>query len=51
MEELVHRIIHHEVPFELKDCVIYELNLNNLVADTKYRGEFEEKSKSCLIFS
>ena len=49
MEELVRRIIHHEVPFELKDCVIYELNLNHLVTGTKYRGEFEKKSKSYLI--
>lgn len=48
VEELARRIVNHEVPLELKDCVIYELSLNNLVAGTKYRGEFEEKIQKLL---
>ncbi len=48
VEELARRIANNQVPYELKDCVIYELNLNALVAGTKYRGEFEEKIQKLL---
>jgi ATP-dependent Clp protease ATP-binding subunit ClpA/ATP-dependent Clp protease ATP-binding subunit ClpC len=30
---------------KLKNKVIYELDISNVVAGTKYRGEFEEKLK------
>lgn len=43
VEEIARRIAQKEVPSCLQDIVIYELNINNLVAGTKYRGEFEEK--------
>ncbi len=48
VEELARRILQHEVPRALENCVIYELNLNHLVAGTKYRGEFEEKIQKLL---
>ncbi|MBR3840432.1 MAG: ATP-dependent Clp protease ATP-binding subunit [Erysipelotrichales bacterium] len=43
IEELARRIVNNEVTDYLRNYVIYELNINNLVAGTKYRGEFEEK--------
>ena len=43
VEEVARRIVQKEVAPCLQDLVIYELNINNLVAGTKYRGEFEEK--------
>ena len=33
---------------KLKNKVIYELDISNVVAGTKYRGEFEEKLKKIL---
>jgi len=43
IEEVARRIAHKEVPVCMQDTIIYELNINTLVAGTKYRGEFEEK--------
>lgn len=43
IEEIARRISNNEISDCLKNYVIYELNINNLVAGTKYRGEFEEK--------
>ena len=43
VEELAYRIVKNQVPDELKHCVIAELNVNQMVAGTKYRGEFEKK--------
>lgn len=36
------------VPDELKQKTIYELDISNVVAGTKYRGEFEEKLKKIM---
>ena len=33
----------HIVPQELREKIIYELSLNNLISGCKYRGDFEEK--------
>ena len=43
IEELARRIINKEVPKELENMEIYELEMGSLVAGTKYRGEFEER--------
>lgn len=43
VEEIARRIINNEVPLFLKDKIIFNLNLANVIAGTKYRGEFEEK--------
>ena len=43
VEELARLISTGNVPFKLKDKVIYNVSMSSLVAGTKYRGEFEEK--------
>ena len=43
VEEIARRIVNKEVPLFLKDKIILNLNLANVIAGTKYRGEFEEK--------
>ena len=43
VEELSRRITMGDVPYKLKDKVIYSISMSSLVAGTKYRGEFEEK--------
>ena len=48
VEELAHRITIGNVPFKLKDKVIYSISMSVLVAGTKYRGEFEEKINKVL---
>ena len=60
VEELARRIVKKEVPIELQNMEIYELEMASLVAGTKYRGEFEErftkiikeitKEKNIIIF-
>ena len=60
VEELARRIVCKEVPLELQNMEIYELEMGSLVAGTKYRGEFEErltkiikeviKEKNIIIF-
>lgn len=37
-----------EVPIELHNSRIVEIDIANMVAGTKYRGEFEERIKKCL---
>lgn len=43
VEELARRIVNNDVPSFLKNKTILSLNLANVIAGTKYRGEFEEK--------
>ena len=43
VEELAKKIINGDVPNNLKDKEIINLNLFSVIAGTKYRGEFEEK--------
>lgn len=43
IEELARKIVNDEVPTFLKNKEIYNLNIANVIAGTKYRGEFEEK--------
>ncbi len=49
VEELAKRIAQGNVPDSLKNNLIFELNLNCLVAGTKYRGEFEEKIQKIIM--
>lgn len=40
---LAQRIVNGEVPKNLKNKIIYSLNVNDLVAGTSFRGQFEER--------
>ena len=44
-EGLAHRIVKGDVPENLKDKVIYSLDMGALIAGAKYKGEFEERLK------
>ena len=47
-EGLAHRIIKGDVPENLKDKIIYSLDMGALIAGAKYKGEFEERLKSVV---
>lgn len=47
-EGLAHRIINGDVPENLKNKVVYSLDMGSLVAGAKYKGEFEERLKSVV---
>ena len=48
VEEISRRIVSGNVPYKLKDKIIYSISMSVLVAGTKYRGEFEEKINRIL---
>jgi len=48
VEGLAQKIQNREVPKLLQDKRMVELNINSLVAGSKYRGEFEERIKQVL---
>lgn len=47
-EGLAKRIVDGEVPEILSNAVIYSLDMGNLLAGTKYRGDFEKRLKAVL---
>ena len=47
-EGLAHRIVQGDVPENLKDKLIYSLDMGALIAGAKYKGEFEERLKSVV---
>lgn len=47
-EGLALKIVEGNVPDYLKDHTVYNLDIGNLLAGSKYRGEFEEKLKEVL---
>ncbi len=47
-EGLALRIVHGDVPDNLKNRSIFSLDMGALIAGAKYRGEFEERLKAVL---
>jgi ATP-dependent Clp protease ATP-binding subunit ClpB len=47
-EGLAHRIVDGDVPENLKDKVVYSLDMGSLIAGAKYKGEFEERLKAVV---
>ena len=47
-EGLAYKIVEGDVPKYLLDYTVYNLEIGNLLAGSKYRGEFEEKLKDVL---
>lgn len=48
VEGLAKRIAVNDVPENLKDKSLFELDMSSLIAGAKYRGEFEERLKAVL---
>ena len=48
VEGLAGRIVRGDVPENLRDKEIYSLDMGQLIAGAKYKGEFEERLKSVI---
>src|SRR5690349_10732490 len=48
VEGLAHRVINGDVPDNLKSKIIYALDMGQLIAGAKYKGEFEERLKGVV---
>ena len=47
-EGIAWRIIEGKAPADLQHCIVYILDLANLLAGTKYRGDFEKRLKAVI---
>jgi ATP-dependent Clp protease ATP-binding subunit ClpC len=48
VEGLAQRIVNDDVPENLRNKRLVEVNINSMVAGAKYRGEFEERAKQLI---
>lgn len=48
VEGLAQRIINHDVPENLKNRIVFSLDMGALIAGAKYQGEFEERLKGVV---
>lgn len=48
IEGLAQRIVRGDVPSNLKDKIIYEIDMGALIAGAKFQGEFEERLKAVI---
>ena len=48
VEGIVQRIVQGDVPDNLKNRMVFSLDMTSLVAGTKYRGDFEDRLKKIL---
>ena len=49
-EGLAKRIVDKEVPDLIQESVVFSLDLGNLLAGTKYRGDFEKRMKKVIKY-
>ena len=47
-EGLAHRIVDGDVPENLKNKIVFSLDMGALIAGAKYKGEFEERLKAVI---
>jgi ATP-dependent Clp protease ATP-binding subunit ClpB len=47
-EGLAHRIVDGDIPENLKNKVVFSLDMGALIAGAKYKGEFEERLKAVI---
>ncbi len=47
-EGLAHRIVQGDIPENLKNKIIYSLDMGALIAGAKFKGEFEERLKAVI---
>ncbi|MBC7826706.1 MAG: ATP-dependent chaperone ClpB [Chitinophagaceae bacterium] len=47
-EGIAHRIVNGDVPENLKSKIIFALDMGQLIAGAKYKGEFEERLKGVV---
>ena len=47
-EGLAHRIVDGDVPDNLKNKIVFSLDMGSLIAGAKYKGEFEDRLKSVV---
>ncbi len=47
-EGLAYKIVNQQVPAVLEDAVVYAVDMCNLLAGTRYRGDFEQRIKNLI---
>lgn len=50
VEEVTNQIVNGKCPAQFKECIVVMLNVNSMIAGTKYRGQAEEKFEKLIKF-